>query len=122
MTLQKIKSLDGKDEYVLLPIAVFRALREQIEQRLASRPQVRSATDDYVPFALEDYVDNPVALARIQAGITQAELARRMHVSQAYVSKIEAQAKASNKMLAKVNTALASTTSATPAVRVKRAP
>ena len=30
MTLQKIKSLDGKDEYVLLPIAIFRALRAQI--------------------------------------------------------------------------------------------
>ncbi len=122
MTLQTIKSLDGKDEYVLLPISVFRALREQIEQRLASRAAVRSRNDDFVPFTLEDYVDNPVAFARIQARITQAELARRMNVSQAYVSKIEAQAKASNKMLAKVNAALASTTSATPAVKVKRAP
>ena len=47
----------------------------------------RSRNDDYVPFVLEDYVDNPVALARIKAKITQAELARRMDVSQAYVSK-----------------------------------
>lgn len=122
MTLQTIKSLDGKDEYVLLPISVFRALRAQIEQRLASRPAVRSRNDDFVPFALEDYVDNPVALARIQAGITQAELARRMNVSQAYVSKIEAQAKASNKMLVKVNAALSSPTGAMPAVKVRRAP
>lgn len=121
MTLQKIKSLDGKDEYVLLPIAVFRAMREQIEQRLASHTAVGSTNDDYVPFALEDYVDSPVALARIKAKITQAELARRMDVSQAYVSKIEAQAQVSNKMLAKVSAALASAKSATPASRVKRA-
>ena len=106
MTLQKIKSLDGKDEYVLLPIAVFRAMRGQIEQRLTGRSGARSRNDDYVPFVLEDYVDNPVALARINAKITQTELARRMEVSQAYVSKIEAQAQVSGKLLAKVNMAL----------------
>jgi ribosome-binding protein aMBF1 (putative translation factor) len=106
MTLQKIKSLDGKDEYVLLPIAVFRALRGQIEQRLAARKTAKTRDDDYLPFVLEDYVDNPVALARIKAKITQAELARRMDVSQAYVSKIEAQARVSSKLLAKVSAAL----------------
>ena len=112
MTLQKIKSLDGKDEYVLLPIAVFRVLRGQIEQRLAlaGRGAARSKDDDYVPFVLADYVDKPVALARIKAKITQAELARRMDVSQAYVSKIEAQARVSSKVLAKVNAALSRTT------------
>jgi DNA-binding XRE family transcriptional regulator len=106
MTLQKIKSLDGKDEYVLLPIAVFRALRGQIEQRLAAPKAARTGDDDYLPFELEDYVDNPVALARIKAKVTQAELARRMDVSQAYVSKIEAQVQVSNKVRAKVNAAL----------------
>ena len=121
MTLQKIKSLDGKDEYVLLPIAVFRAMRAQIEHRLAGRSAPRSRNDDYVPFALEDYVDNPVALTRIKAKITQAELARRMNVSQAYVSKIEAQAKVSGKMLAKVNAALSRTKSAAPAAKGRRA-
>ncbi len=110
MTLQKIKSLDGKDEYVLLPIAVFRALRGPIEQRLAGRTAARSKDDDYLPFVLEDYVDNPVALARIKAKITQAELARRMDVSQAYVSKVEAQAQVSSKLLAKVSAALSRTT------------
>ncbi|MGP1609441.1 MAG: helix-turn-helix domain-containing protein, partial [Burkholderiales bacterium] len=53
------------------------------------------------------YVDNPVALARIKAKITQAELARRMEVSQAYISKIEAQVKVGSKVLTKVNAALA---------------
>ena len=65
MTLQKIKSPDGKDEYVLLPIAVYRALREEIEDKLPNRKVARSTDDDYVPFVLADYVDNPVALARI---------------------------------------------------------
>ena len=109
MTLQKIKSPDGKDEYVLLPIAVFRALRVQIEQRLAGRKLAKSSDGDYLPFILDDYVDNPVALARIKAKITQAELARRMEVSQAYISKIEAQVQVSSKVLAKVNTALSRT-------------
>jgi DNA-binding XRE family transcriptional regulator len=106
MTLQKIKSLDGKDEYVLLPIAVFRASRGQIEQRLAGRKAAKTGDDDYLPFVLEDYVDNPVALARIKAKITQAELARRMNVSQAYVSKVEAQVRVSNKVRTKVDAAL----------------
>jgi ribosome-binding protein aMBF1 (putative translation factor) len=110
MTLQKIKSLDGKDEYVLLPIAVFRALRQQIQQRLAGRRAAQAKDDDYVPFVLEDYVDNPVSVARVKAKITQAALARRMDVSQAYVSKIEAQTQVSSKVLAKVNMALSRTT------------
>lgn len=105
MTLQKIKSLDGKDEYVLLPVVVYRALRGQIESKLARR-KTRAGEGEYVPFVLEDYVDNPVALARIKADITQAELARRMGVSQAYVSKIEAQVRVSGKVLAKVQGAL----------------
>ena len=111
MTLQKIKSPDGKDEYVLLPIAVYRALREQIEHKLASRKVAQSKDDDYVPFVLADYVDNPVALARIEANITQAELARRMGVSQAYVSKIEARAEVSGKVIARVSAALSRTNS-----------
>lgn len=102
MTLQKIKSLNGKDEYVLLPIAVYRALRKEIEDKLEG-----DDAGDYLPFAVEDYVDNPVALARIKAHVTQEELAKRMKVSQAYISKIESQAKVTPKVLLKVRTALA---------------
>lgn len=36
MTLQKIKSIQGKDEYVLLPIAVYCALKDQTEKELAA--------------------------------------------------------------------------------------
>src|SRR3972149_4272648 len=108
MTLQRIKSLDGKDEYILLPVAVYRALRREIEGKLGGPKTARPSDRDYVPFVLEDYVENPVALARIEANLTQAELARRMGVSQAYVAKVERQERVSPKLLAKVNAALAS--------------
>ena len=75
MTLQKIKSVQGKDEYVLLPIAVYRNLKEQIEKELAVFEAGQDSEQAYVPFVLEDYVDNPVALARIKVGITQEQLA-----------------------------------------------
>jgi transcriptional regulator with XRE-family HTH domain len=61
---------------------------------------------DYVPFVLEDYVDNPVALARMKKNVTQEGLAKVMKVSQAYVSKLESQNKVTAKMLAKVHIAL----------------
>lgn len=98
MSLQIIKSVDGKDEYVLLPINIYNALRDQIREKLNK--------SDYVTFDPADYVDNPIALARIKSGITQEELAKRMKVSQAYISKIECQDKVTAKMLQKVKTAL----------------
>lgn len=103
MNVQVIKSLEGKPEYVLLPYPVYQALRNEIEGKMAGMSESR---DDYEPFLLADYVDNPVALARIQAGVTQDELARLMSVTQAYVSKIENQDKVTPKLLAKVNAAL----------------
>jgi len=102
MSLQIIKSVEGKAEYVLLPIQIYNALRSEIEQALKKK----YSSDDYVPFAIEDYVDNPVALARINAGITQEELATRMKVTQAYISKLEAQDRVTAKMLKKIKEAL----------------
>jgi len=61
---------------------------------------------DYVLFNPTDYVDNPIALARIKAGITQEELAKEMGVTQAYISKIESQKKVTMKLLLKVKNAL----------------
>ena len=119
MILQKIRSLDGRDEYVLLPISVYRILREEINSQLAGRKPAESKTGDYVPFALEDYVDNPVALARIRAQLTQAKLAKRMGVTQAYISKIEAQDRVSSKVLEKALAALALRTES-KAVQEKR--
>ena len=116
MTLQRIKSLEGRDEYVLLPVAVYQELREQIERKIAKRKTAK-ANGDFVPFVLDEYVNNPVALARMKAEITQGQLAHRMRVSQAYVSKIESQSKVSAKVLAKVYGAL----QVAPAPRMKRA-
>ncbi|MGB5407628.1 MAG: helix-turn-helix transcriptional regulator [Thiogranum sp.] len=102
MSVNIIKSLDG-EEYVLLPLRVYRALRKSIEKKLAEKDDA-----DYVPFELEDYVDNPIALARIKAKLTQEELAQRINVSQAYISKVERQNKVSAKLLERVKKALKS--------------
>ena len=104
MTLQRIKSIQGKDEYVLLPIAVYRALKDQIEKELAASEA--NQDEAFEPFILEDYIDNPVALARVKAGITQEQLAQRLGVSQAYISQIERRNKVTSKMLERVHTAL----------------
>lgn len=106
MTLQKIKSIHGKDEYVLLPMAVYRALKDQIEKELVACETGQDAEQAYEPFVLEDYVDNPVALARIKAGITQEQLAQRLGVSQAYVSQLERRSQITNKMLERVQNAI----------------
>lgn len=108
MTLQKIKSIQGKDEYVLLPMAVYRALKDQIEKELAACEANQNDEQAYEPFVLEDYVDNPVALARIKAGITQEQLAQRLGVSQAYISQIERRDTVTNKMLEQVHSAIQS--------------
>jgi DNA-binding XRE family transcriptional regulator len=102
MTLQIIKSIDGKAEYVLLPFNVYNALRDEIEEALKKK----YSGEDYVSFELTDYVDNPAALARINAGITQEELAKRMDVTQAYISKLEAQSKVTAKVLKKIKAAI----------------
>ena len=102
MNLQTIKSMDGKVEYVLLPVATYQALRRQITEQLKHSQE----NEDYEVFDPADYVDNPVALARIKAGLTQEELAKLMAVTQAYVSKIENQEKITPRILNKVKMAL----------------
>jgi len=96
MTLQIIKSIEGKEEYVLLPIAAYKTLKREIDRVL----------DEYEPFVLEDYVKSPVALARIKADLSQLELAELMGVSQAYISKLESSSKVSAKTLSKVRQAI----------------
>lgn len=101
MTLKKIKSIQGKDEYVLLSIAAYRALKDQIEKELAANEAKQD--EAYEPFVLEDYVDNPVALARIKADISQEQLAQRLGVSQAYISQIERRNNVTSKILERVH-------------------
>lgn len=97
MNLQRIKAIDGRDEYVLLPVGAYEFLKKQIDQVL---------NQDYTKFELEEYVKNPVAIARIHAGLTQEELAERLEVSQAYISKIENQLTVPLKLMQKIKTKL----------------
>lgn len=108
MKLQTIQSLNGEAEYVLLPFGVYQALKEEIEEELQAQSDRSAPADrnDYVPFELSDYVDNPVALARIEARITQEELAERLGVSQAYISKVERQERVTPKLMERVHRAL----------------
>lgn len=103
LNVQVIQSLEGTPEYVLIPFAVYSALRKQIDGKLAGMKPKKA---DYVSFELANYVDNLVALARIKAGLTQEQLADCMGVTQAYISKLEAQDKVTPKMLAKVADAI----------------
>lgn len=95
--LQVIKSIAGEAEYILLPIAAYQTLKPQIDKLIIS---------DYEPFLVEDYVTNPVALARIRSNLTQQNLAKLMDVSQAYISKIESQDTVTAKVLAKIKQAI----------------
>lgn len=106
MTLQKIKSINGKDEYVLLPMSVYYVLKEQIEHELAACEAGQGEDQKDMPLVLENHADNPVALARIKAGMTQEELARKLGVSQAYISQIERRAHVTHKMLERVHNAI----------------
>ena len=48
-----------------------------------------SANDEYVTFEPRQYVDHPVVLSRLEAGLSQAQLAARMGISLAALCKIE---------------------------------
>lgn len=82
---------------------VYEALSAEIEQKLKSKVKL---DNEYVPFDAADYVDNPIALARIKAHLTQEQLAKRMKVSQAYISKIERQHHVTAKLMQKVKKVL----------------
>ena len=97
MNLQIINSVDGKAEYVLLPIDAYEKLKPQINKLL---------DEDFVDFDVNNYVSNPVTLARIKAQLTQKELARAMNVSQSYISKLEKQGNVSTKTLQKIYKAI----------------
>ncbi len=62
--------------------------------------------EDYVDFDPADYVDNPVALARMKAQVKQIDLARYMKVTPSYVSKLEHADQVSDEAWQKVKAAL----------------
>ncbi len=64
--------------------------------------------DELIPFNVRDYVANPVKAARIEAGLTQKELASRLGVSQAYIAKVETPSyKPTDKLVVRVRKAIA---------------
>ena len=75
--------MESKNEYVL-------ALKEPIEAWLEDE-------EEYSPFEPANYIENPVALARIKAHITREYLAQRL---------IEHSASVTDKMLARVKAVL----------------
>jgi len=52
--------------------------------------QLAADDDELIPFDVGDYIANPLKAARIDAGLTQVDLAARLKVSQAYIAKVEA--------------------------------
>ena len=63
--------------------------------------------NDFVPFVLSAYIKNPIRVMRIEAGLNQTQLARRLGVSQGYVSRIEGRNyKVSDKLLKRITDAV----------------
>ncbi len=95
--------MGGRDEYILLPIPIYHSLQTEIAEKIKGWQHKEA---EYLDFSLEDFVSNPVALARIKAKLTQTELAEKAGVSQAYISKLEASPQISAKILHKIMEAI----------------
>lgn len=74
---------EGKPAFAVIPYEEYVALTIN----KAKKPKTKG--DEYVPFLLSDYIKNPIRVARVDAGLTQKELAKRLNVTQGYISKIE---------------------------------
>ncbi len=65
--------------------------------------------DETVPFQLSDYIQNPIRIARIQANLSQQDLAALLKVTQGYISRIEGHNfKVSDKLMHKIKCVLPS--------------
>lgn len=63
----------------------------------------KSDDNEAMPFVLADYIQNPIRVARIQAILSQQDLAERLKVTQGYISRIEARNfKVSDKLMLKI--------------------
>ena len=107
MEYQTIKE-NGKVKYVILPFNLFNELIERLEDESDLR-DIREARSEplYGQNEAENYIFmNPVKRERLERGWTQEELANRIGVKQATVSKWEREGavyrKATRQKLAKV--------------------
>lgn len=64
------------------------------------------AMDEYVPFVIEDYIKSPVAVVRINSGVSRKELAQRMGLSLDYLRRIERKESVTPKFMERVQAAL----------------
>jgi DNA-binding XRE family transcriptional regulator len=90
---------NDKPTFVVIPYADYVELTAE---------SANEDDNEYIPFVLSDYINNPIRVARIQAGLTQQEFAQRLGVTQGYVSRIEGRNfKVSDKLMTKVKSTLA---------------
>jgi len=69
--------------------------------------QLAADDEELIPFDVADYITNPLKAVRIDAGMTQTELADLLKVSQAYIAKIEAPSyKPTDKLMKRVSVAI----------------
>jgi len=107
MEYQTIKE-NGKVKFVVLPVNTFRTILDRIEDE-SDLCDIREAKSEplYDQNEAENYIFmNPVKRERLERGWTQEELANRIEVKQATVSKWERKGavyrKATRQKLAKV--------------------
>lgn len=74
---------DGKPAFAVIPYDEYVALTGNKVRKQKTKE------DELVPFVLSDYINNPIRVARVEAGFTQQELAKRLKVTQGYISKVE---------------------------------
>ena len=104
MSIQVIKKKQ-KADYVIIPYDEFIAYANEDLIDAAYIQDILSdpVEGEIMDFDFGDYVDNPVHLRRLKAELTQKELAEKMGVTQAYVSKLEKSDSVSAKALKKVS-------------------
>jgi len=85
-----------KPAFVVIPYDDYLELTNQDKEQ-----------DEFIPFKLDDYIQNPIRVARIQANLSQQELAERLNVTQGYISRIEGRSfKVSDKLMHKIKSVL----------------
>ena len=69
MKLQTIRSINGADEYILVPAKVYKRLDVNTRRAITRASRRVNANDQYHVFNPAEYVDQPVVLARLRAGV-----------------------------------------------------